>query len=146
MKRLLVACTLLLLTAPVLNAQPKHLTLKDERGRDRVLLVFSNGNNQLAEAQLNVAAEHISDFKQRDLVLVGIQGSNPDVPTALLAPADDAPARKRFHVRPDQFTVILLGKDGGEKLRSHQPIEWEKLQSTIDAMPMRQDEMRGSKP
>ena len=124
------------------NAQPARVTLQAMRDHQRVLLIFSNGNNQLAEAQLNVAARHVDGFQQRDLLLVGLTGSNAAVPTAELSAADDAAARRQFAIKPDQFTVILIGKDGGEKLRSHQPISWEKLQGTIDAMPMRQDEIR----
>lgn len=41
--------------------------------------------------------------------------------------------------------VILIGKDGGAKLRSEKPLSMAKLQETIDAMPMRQDEMNGKK-
>ena len=40
------------------------------------------------------------------------------------------------------FVVILIGKDGGEKLRSRHPLRVESLTKGIDAMPMRQDEMR----
>jgi hypothetical protein len=39
------------------------------------------------------------------------------------------------------FTVLLIGKDGGEKLRQHTSIPIDKL----DAMPMRQAEMRRQK-
>lgn len=127
------------------NAQPSRLTLRAMRDHQRALLVFSNGNNQLAEAQLNIAATHVDGFRDRDLLLVGLAGSNDAVPSALLSAPDDAAARKRFDIKPGEFTVILIGKDGGEKLRSHQPISWEKLQSTIDAMPMRQDEMQRRK-
>ncbi len=59
-----------------------------------------------------------------------------------MSPDEQAAARRRFHVRPNDFTVILIGKDGGEKLRSHQPVSLDILRSTIDAMPMRQEEMR----
>ncbi|MES2268939.1 MAG: DUF4174 domain-containing protein [Bacteroidota bacterium] len=40
------------------------------------------------------------------------------------------------------FTVTLTGKDGGEKYRSSQPITLQKLYGTIDAMPMRKQEMK----
>ena len=39
------------------------------------------------------------------------------------------------------FTLILVGKDGTEKLRSHKAVEVETLFETIDAMPMRIREM-----
>ena len=148
MKRTLLPLVLgvLCLIPNTANAQGKPITLQSVRDRQRVLLVFSNGNNQLAEAQLTIAAEHIDGFRERDLLLVGIAGSNPALHSAVLSPAEDAAQRKRFHVAEGQFTVMLIGKDGGEKLRSHQPIPWETLRSTIDAMPMRQDEMQRAKP
>ena len=129
----------------VANSQPARVTLQAMRDHQRALLVFSNGDNQLAETQLNVAASHADGFRERDLLLVGLTGSNHAVPSALLAAADDAAARKRFGIKTGEFTVILIGKDGGEKLRSHRPIPWEKLESTIDGMPMRQDEMQRSR-
>jgi hypothetical protein len=124
------------------HAQAPYVTLDALRDHQRVLLIFSNGDNRLAEAQLNVAASNASGFRERDLILVGLAGSMPDVPTALLSSADDVAARKRFHVAAGQFTVILIGKDGGEKLRSDHPIAWKTLQQTIDSMPMRQSEMK----
>jgi len=42
------------------------------------------------------------------------------------------------------FTVILIGKDKGEKLRSHQPVTTKKLFDLIDTMPMRKEEMAHS--
>ena len=42
----------------------------------------------------------------------------------------------------ENFTVILVGKDGGEKYRSDQPLSQKKLYAIIDAMPMRREEMR----
>jgi len=39
------------------------------------------------------------------------------------------------------FTIILIGKDGGEKLRSDSILTQKKLFDIIDAMPMRQAEM-----
>ncbi len=120
----------------------KDVTLQALRDQKRVLLVFANGNNQEAEARLSVAADHADGFRERDLLLVGLEGSNPSVPTGMLSPLEDQAARRRFHVSPGQFTVVLIGKDGGEKVRSHQAIPWKTLQQTIDAMPMRKDEMR----
>ncbi|MGI4806175.1 MAG: DUF4174 domain-containing protein [Janthinobacterium lividum] len=36
----------------------------------------------------------------------------------------------------------MIGKDGGEKLRSNQAVSLEKLYNTIDDMPMRKNEMK----
>ncbi len=40
------------------------------------------------------------------------------------------------------FTAILVGKDGGDKLPSTELITLQKLYGTIDAMPMRRNEMK----
>jgi hypothetical protein len=40
------------------------------------------------------------------------------------------------------FTIILVGKDGGNKLRQTSPLTLKQLYSTIDAMPMRRQEMK----
>ena len=52
---------------------------------------------------------------------------------------------KRYHVKSGQFTVLLIGRDGGEKYRTHEPVTTKKLFGIIDAMPMRQSEIRNKK-
>jgi len=49
---------------------------------------------------------------------------------------------KQYKASSRKFTFILFGKDGGEKLRSNKPVSLEKLYQTIDAMPMRRQEMK----
>ena len=50
--------------------------------------------------------------------------------------------RKTYGVEEDGFAVVLIGKDGGEKLRSTDPVAAEKLTDLVDTMPMRQREAR----
>ncbi len=40
------------------------------------------------------------------------------------------------------FEVLLIGKDGGVKLRRDKPVAAFEITALIDTMPMRQDEMR----
>ena len=40
------------------------------------------------------------------------------------------------------FEVLLVGKDGGVKLRCGEPIAGSEITALIDTMPMRRDEMR----
>ncbi len=49
---------------------------------------------------------------------------------------------KRYHVKSGQFTVLLIGRDGGEKYRAHEPVTTKRLFGIIDAMPTRQLEIR----
>ena len=60
-----------------------------------------------------------------------------------LAGSPEAKAlRAHLRVGQEAFRAVLVGKDGGAKLSSDRPISGPELAATIDAMPMRQDEMR----
>ena len=50
--------------------------------------------------------------------------------------------RKEFSILPGQRIVILIGKDGEVKLRRALPVDLSEIFSVIDAMPMRQREIR----
>ncbi len=130
--------TLALSTMPLVAQYPK--TLAGMHDRYRPLLVFEGGNAKQTEQQLMALASHSSELRDRQVVIVGAEGTNKSVPTFMLSEDEWRTAQRRFKVKPDEFTVILLGKDGGEKMRSHQPIPWDQLQTKIDAMPMRKEE------
>lgn len=56
----------------------------------------------------------------------------------------DIATRDRFEVSQGAFGVRLVGKDGGVKLTSDEPVELDELFELIDGMPMRQREMEAS--
>ena len=99
-------------------------------GRSRVLLVLgAPGDGRMAE-QARILAADRAGTAERDLVLVESKV------------ADQQRLRRRYGVAPEMFAVLLIGKDGGVKLRSAVPLTTTTLFETIDAMPMRQAEMR----
>ncbi len=51
------------------------------------------------------------------------------------------PAFDKYKVMDRPFTFLLIGKDGGEKLRSTTAVTTQKLFRLIDQMPMRKREM-----
>ena len=112
------------------------------RDHYRPLLVFEGGDARGAEQQLEMLAAHTEAMRNRQVLVVGTEGTDKSVPTAMLSAKEWQAARQRFGNKTGDFTVTLLGKDGSEKLRSHRPISWEQLQSTIDSMPMRKEDMR----
>ena len=98
-------------------------------------------------------AGHAAEMRERQMVMVPIgprkiadAGSGEDgLPEDLvvrLTTSEEEAAERRFHVGDNEFTVVLIGKDGGEKLRSRSPVSMERLIEVIDAMPMRQKEAR----
>ena len=48
-----------------------------------------------------------------------------------------------YHIgEAEEFAAVLIGRDGGQKLRSGSPISAEELFGKIDEMPMRRRELR----
>ena len=92
--------------------------------------------------QMRKLEDSAPELASREVVVIAVPFDNPS-PTAIsLTTADAIATRRKFHLAPEDFTVILIGKDGGEKLRSKDPVPFDHLRETIDAMPMRKDEMR----
>jgi hypothetical protein len=130
---------------------PMPLTLDSLRDRYRPVLVFAPSTTPALVQQMHILAAGAYGLHDRNVITVPLLFHDDGKPWGVtfnltgmgqMPPDEQAAARRRFHIRPNDFTVILIGKDGGEKLRSHQPLSLDTLRSTIDAMPMRQDEMR----
>ena len=144
---------LLLLIPALLLPRPQPQTLASLTGTHRVLLVFAlSATAPKYQQQIDQLQHHAAEFKNRDLILMPVlsQAADPyasetlgQLPLATPSAPEQQALRSRFHIAPDNFTVVLIGKDGGEKLRQSQPITIDTLTRTIDAMPMRQQEMRG---
>ena len=102
------------------------------RGKARVLVVLAADPT---DAKLRRQKELYADMKagaeQRDLALVEALGSSAE-----------ATALRRTFGLGEGFQAMLVGKDGGEKLTSTDPLGPAELFPLIDSMPMRQDEMR----
>ncbi|WP_375404781.1 DUF4174 domain-containing protein [uncultured Sphingomonas sp.] len=103
----------------------------------RVLLVSApDANDPSLNDQRRIIARWRAGAKERDLAIVEVVGNK-------VAGASDPATtlRQRYRLPTAGFTVVLIGKDGGSKLRGTRPISAAILEETIDAMPMR----RGSK-
>ena len=95
-----------------------------------MLLVYAdNENDRQLKLQKQLLSADIKGLQERDVEVKYYYANN-----------DKAEFKKRKISLP--FTVILVGKDGGNKLKSYTPIGLTKLFDTIDAMPMRQSEMK----
>ena len=118
-----------LLLAVALAASPTIEQMTWER-RLLILSASAAGDPTLAK-QHRILAGWKANAAARDLTIVEVVGDTvrgaSDTATAL---------RRRYHL-PATFTVILIGKDGSEKLRSGTPFPAAVLERTIDAMPMR---------
>lgn len=79
----------------------------------------------------------------RDLVVFEILESGPStMNTTQMDPQTAASLRKHFDLTQKTFALILLGKDGGIKLKRNDRVKLDDIFTLIDSMPMRKDEMR----
>ena len=112
--------------------------------RERVLVVFTpEVTDSRYRAQLAINAKAVDILAERDFVIWEVVGSAYVRLNGAVQPQRYTGAfREHFSVAPDAFTVIILGKDGEEKLREGAAVSAETMASLIDAMPMRQREMK----
>ena len=139
--------SLISLAAPMLAQSPGvPTTLAALRYSQRPLLIFAaSPDDPQLQIQLRTLQQHAQDVAERDVAVIALPFRTPSPTASTLTEADAEIARHRFNVAPTDFTVILLGKDGGEKLRSRKPLTIDKLRDIIDAMPGRQDEIKGNR-
>jgi hypothetical protein len=143
-KILIFLLIMLLFPALAFAQQTNHTNLATHQWKNRLLLVFSpsDTDNDYRKQVENLQGE-VAGLKDRDVKIFHLtdDGSasldEEEIPKAEVQRLADT-----YDIDPGGFTVILIGKDGGEKLRQNNPLETEKLFSVIDAMPMRQNEMR----
>ena len=83
------------------------------------------------------------ELDARDMIIAVIIGQgNSTLDKQPVSLAYASTLRQQFGLSSDQFAVLLLGKDGGEKFRSYRLPDLDQIFALIDGMPMRQDEMQ----
>lgn len=109
-------------------------------GRSRVLVMSAPvASDPEFSRQSEIVAAAAPGMKDRDLVVIRIGDTASDDRGATL---DAKAVRENLSIPAGRFVAVLIGKDGGVKMRRETTIEARDLFGTIDAMPMRQDEMR----
>ena len=117
--------------------------LSDYLWVSRPLLVFAPtaGDPRLVATVGRVEASRC-DFADRDMVLGLIVAEGTSTLDGQVVSADQAQRlRSRFGIGAGSFSVVLIGKDGGEKLRVGDVPDLASVYAVIDGMPMRSAEM-----
>ncbi|MBH0619302.1 DUF4174 domain-containing protein, partial [Salmonella enterica] len=112
------------------GAAPTVAQMRDHR---RVLVIAApSADDPRLRAQRATLASWGRGAADRDVNVVEVVGR-------MVSGAADGAAslRVRYHLPPTSFAAVLIGKDGHVAYRSAEPIPAERLQGTIDAMPMR---------
>jgi hypothetical protein len=123
------------------------LDLDSLRWKNRVWVLFSPSESDASfQLQKQGLASSAQGVLERDLMVLEIveQGQSR-AGNHLLSEKSVQDIRKRLGVVGGSFQVLLIGKDGGVKLRSSEPVSMKDLFGLIDSMPMRQEEMETRK-
>ena len=115
------------------------------RWHNRILLVFApSDNDERLGTTRNMVREHESGFVERHLITGTLLANEGIFDGQPLNAVRTESLRKRYTVGRSDFVVLLIGKDGGVKLRLTRPPEATELFELIDSMPMRRQEMQES--
>jgi len=113
--------------------------LSDYLWQSRPLLVFapSDSDPRLVETVRRIEGSRC-DFVDRDMVLGRIVTEGTSTLDGHVV--DTNQARRllsEFGISPKGFSVVLIGKDGGEKLRVNDIPDLQAIYAVVDGMPMR---------
>ena len=123
-----------------------NVELSDYLWKKRPLLLFSpSPDSPVYRSVSDNLSAHFDQIVDRHMVIIEvfengmirIDGKSDSRHSA-------ASLRQRFSAEEGGLTAILVGKDGGLKLRQNGRLELSEIFSLIDTMPMRQQEMRKS--
>lgn len=104
--------------------------LADLKWQARPVVVLADTPEDPAfQRQMDLLEARRGELIQRDVIV--ITDTDPDARSEL-----------RAKLRPRGFMLVLIGKDGGVKLRKPFPWNVRELSRQIDKMPMRQQEIR----
>lgn len=111
------------------------MTLIAAESPRRVLLFYTDSGLEKHKAQSLILNAHQKDTDERDIRVQRFPYSE-----------NNFAEWKKWNIdTASRFTFILVGRDGGEKLRSSDVVSAEKLFGLIDAMPMRKNEVERSR-
>ncbi|KQO72582.1 hypothetical protein ASF22_12670 [Methylobacterium sp. Leaf87] len=114
------------------GARAAENPLAAHRWKARVVVMSAPGPDDPHLLRQRALLAAVPDgVRDRDLVVLEAVGTT----------AEARGLRARLSLPDASFRVVLVGKDGGTKLDAAAPLPAETLFSTIDAMPMRRDEM-----
>lgn len=98
----------------------------------RMLYIFgAEANRPLVTQQLEVLKANAAAVKERNIELEVVDANDK--------------LYESYKVDATKFTVLLVGKDGGEKYRTNKLLQPAELFAIIDARPMRKQEMKQQK-
>jgi len=116
--------------------------------KNRLLFIFAVDDSHplFKELQSQIAVQK-AEVDDRDLIVFEVPAKGTArMDTIALERKEADSIRHQFAISEDTFSLILVGKDGGIKLKSSDQVGLTEVFELIDSMPMRQREMQKKSP
>jgi len=146
-KTITIILTAVLAFATFGGKEALSMDLDQFKWKNRLLFIFAPQDDDLFfRALQSEISDQKGDVSERDLVVFKILETGPSyLENTQIDSRTAAAIRNRFAAPLGRFTCILVGKDGGVKLRQNVQTPLKDIFALIDAMPMRREEMRQKK-
>ena len=133
-----------LFTGAAFGEDTVSVDLNAYQWKNRLLLLFASSEEDQAYLTLKKEIDRQAmEVKDRDLlVFYVLERDESQLDQERLNPDQALYLKKRLSVPSGRVTIVLIGKDGYEKLRQESPVDLKEIFAIIDAMPMRQQEMK----
>ena len=115
--------------------------LKKHQWIQRVLIITSKDSNQLQQ-QIDLLTKDIKGLQERKLAIYQVTPEGYAKGTQRNNWTKTTDFYQKIKRKKDGFEVILIGLDGGVKLRQTKLLTLDKLFTLIDGMPMRRQELK----
>lgn len=128
-----------LFTMNIVHAQ----SLEDYQWKNRILILMdATLKSNSLQAQLKEFTGQNEGLTERDLILFLITEDKVYSQHGKALDMNSESVREQLGISDDFKGVLLLGKDGGIKLKEHFQVASKTVFDLIDGMPMRKAEMR----
>lgn len=128
------------------SLKAQQLNLADFQWKNRLLLVIGEDEtNEKYMEQLEEFNGSEEALKERRLIIIEIQKVRYRVHHKSKEWILSGSEYKKYSKTKSDFGVLLIGLDGGVKVRKKDVVKEERIYQTIDSMPMRISEIRSKK-
>ena len=120
------------------------MDLSQFKWKNRLLFLFAEDASDplFKNLQSQIMAQK-TEVDDRDLIVFEVPSKDPArMGTTPLDRQQADSIRNHFDIPSNSFSLILVGKDGGIKLKREDRVDLREVFGLIDSMPMRQNEIR----
>ncbi|MGA1802743.1 DUF4174 domain-containing protein [Rhizobium sp. HT1-10] len=139
MKTVIIASALAVAAIMASQASATMDELRKYEWKNRVVVLFGGSGDQKLARQVELLRSHEKDLANRDMVVITVIGDEVRPVYGDATGVDARKLRQQAGIEGNAFEAVLIGKDGGVKLRSSEVVTDEAMFGLIDRMPMRKN-------